>query len=154
MPGKVFHQLCVDICETLIMNFPMMMLKFSVGKKNWFNRGVKEAIFIKMLNPSLNKQGGGRFMLSAVWDCNIRQISRDHSGKQQNPRQNFHTITPRWRRRDVSEDLRSFKKVSSVWFNLFINMTFLDGSTTSFLNKSWGIQLLYRALKNLDLLSI
>ena len=60
-------------------------------EKNWFNRGVKEAIFIKSLNPSLNRQGGGRFLLSSAWDCNLRQISRDHSRKQQNPRQN---ITP------------------------------------------------------------
>ena len=60
-------------------------------EKNWFSRGVKEAIFIKSLNPSLNRQGGGRFLLSSAWDCNIRQISRDHGRKQQNSRQN---ITP------------------------------------------------------------
>ena len=32
----------------------------------WFERGVKEAIYIRATNPSLNRDGG-RFNLSPIW---------------------------------------------------------------------------------------
>ena len=48
-------------------------LKFSVlcTEENWFKRGVKEAIAIKKLKPSLNKDQG-RYHLSAIYDDFIR----------------------------------------------------------------------------------
>ena len=36
-------------------------------ESRWFERGVKEAIFIRALNPSLNRDGG-RYYLPPVWD--------------------------------------------------------------------------------------
>ena len=38
----------------------------------WFERGVKEAIYIRALNPSLNRDGG-RFNLPPVWDNIIKK---------------------------------------------------------------------------------
>ena len=38
----------------------------------WFERGVKEAIYIRALNPSLNRHGG-RFNLPPVWDNIIKK---------------------------------------------------------------------------------
>ena len=38
----------------------------------WFERGVKEAIYIRALNPSLNRDGG-RFILPPVWDNIIKK---------------------------------------------------------------------------------
>ena len=34
----------------------------------WYERGVKEAIYERMHRPSLNRKGGLRFELSAIWD--------------------------------------------------------------------------------------
>ena len=38
----------------------------------WFERGVKDAIFIRALNPSLNRDGG-RYNLAPVWDNIIKK---------------------------------------------------------------------------------
>ena len=38
----------------------------------WFERGVKEAIYIRALNPSLNRNGG-RYNLPPVWDNIIQK---------------------------------------------------------------------------------
>ena len=38
----------------------------------WFERGVKEAIFIRALNPSLNRDGG-KYNLPSVWDNVIKK---------------------------------------------------------------------------------
>ena len=38
----------------------------------WFERGVKEAIFIRALNPRLNRDGG-RCILPPVWDNIIKK---------------------------------------------------------------------------------
>ena len=35
-------------------------------EQGWFQRGVKEAIFIHAMKPSLNRDGG-RFNLSSIW---------------------------------------------------------------------------------------
>ena len=42
-----------------------------------FERGVKEAIFVKCDNPSLNRHGGVRHILSSAWNDQIRFLSRD-----------------------------------------------------------------------------
>ena len=44
----------------------------------WFERGVKEAIFLKEKTPSLNKLGGARFVLSSAWN-EILQKPRESS---------------------------------------------------------------------------
>ena len=38
----------------------------------WFERGVKEAIYFRALNPSLNRDGG-RYNLPPVWDNIIKK---------------------------------------------------------------------------------
>ena len=42
----------------------------------WFERGVKEAIYIRALNPSLNRDGG-RFNLPPVWDIIKKKVKAD-----------------------------------------------------------------------------
>jgi hypothetical protein len=37
-------------------------------EENWFERGVKEAIYERRERPALNRQGGLRFNLSHAWD--------------------------------------------------------------------------------------
>ena len=48
-------------------------LKFSVlcTEENWFKRGVKEAVAIKKIKPTLNKDQG-RYHLSSLYDNLIR----------------------------------------------------------------------------------
>ena len=41
-------------------------------ESRWFERGVKEAICIRALNPSLNRDGG-RYNLPPVWDNIIKK---------------------------------------------------------------------------------
>ena len=38
----------------------------------WFERGVKEAIYIQAMNPSLNRDGG-RYNLPPVWNNIIKE---------------------------------------------------------------------------------
>ena len=40
----------------------------------WFERGVKEAIWVRAENPSLNRSGGVRIKLSHTWDRTIRTL--------------------------------------------------------------------------------
>ena len=47
-------------------------------EKNWFERGVQEAIYISALQPSLNKLGGARFKLSSAWNESIEAVARSH----------------------------------------------------------------------------
>ena len=42
----------------------------------WFERGVKEAIHVKLEKPSLNRGGGLRFNLSPVYDSVLGSLSR------------------------------------------------------------------------------
>ena len=42
----------------------------------WFERGVKEAIWVRAENPSLNRSGGVRIKLSHAWDRTIRTLPR------------------------------------------------------------------------------
>ena len=46
----------------------------------WFERGVKEAIYIKAYSPSLNKDGG-RYQLPAIWNNIIQdRVKRREAG--------------------------------------------------------------------------
>ena len=42
------------------------------AESRWFERGVKEAIYVRALNPSLNRDGG-RYNLHPVWDNIIKK---------------------------------------------------------------------------------
>ena len=49
----------------------------NLGKEErWFERGVLEAIWEKVEQPSLNKKGGLRFLLSHAWDQALKDIPR------------------------------------------------------------------------------
>ncbi len=43
-------------------------------EEDWFLRGVKEAIWERRENPTLNKRGGLRFQLSHVWNSAIKTM--------------------------------------------------------------------------------
>ena len=45
------------------------------SESRWFERGVKEAIFIESMNPTLNRDGG-RYSLPQVWDNIIKRRMR------------------------------------------------------------------------------
>ena len=47
-------------------------LEVLTTEPRWFERGVKEAIYIRALNPSLNRDGG-RYNLPPVWDNIIKK---------------------------------------------------------------------------------
>ena len=40
----------------------------------WHERGVREAVWERIEQPSLNKKGGLRFQLSRAWDGALRQV--------------------------------------------------------------------------------
>ena len=44
-------------------------------EEDWHKRGVKEAIWERIKEPSLNKKGGLRFNLSHTWDRPLQQFS-------------------------------------------------------------------------------
>ena len=56
-------------------NVKMDNTRILTTKSRWFERGVKEAIFIKAMNPSLNRDGG-RYSLPPVWDNIIERRMR------------------------------------------------------------------------------
>ena len=45
----------------------------------WFDRGVKEAIYIRTLKPALNRDGG-RYQLSHIWDRSLTSLTSPISG--------------------------------------------------------------------------
>ena len=51
--------------------------KILAVESNWFERGVKEAIHIRALKPSLNRDGG-RYNLSSIWNNIIRKRLTDN----------------------------------------------------------------------------
>ena len=42
---------------------------------DWYKRGVKEAIYVKMEKPSLNRGGGVRHLLSATYNAVLTPFS-------------------------------------------------------------------------------
>ncbi len=55
-------------------------------ESRWFERGVKEAIYERREQPSLNRHGGLRFHLSHTWDKVVEAIPgviSGHSGQAQ-----------------------------------------------------------------------
>ena len=46
------------------------------SEENWFERGVKEAIYERRERPALNRNGGLRFNLSHAWDKTIEGVPR------------------------------------------------------------------------------
>ena len=51
-------------------------VKIMDRETRWFERGVKEAIWVRAENPSLNRHGGVRIKLSHAWDRTIRTLPR------------------------------------------------------------------------------
>ena len=45
-------------------------------EERWFERGVREAIWERVEQPSLNKRGGLRFQLSRTWDLPLTDVTR------------------------------------------------------------------------------
>ena len=68
----------------------------------WFKRGVKEALYIKALNSSLNRDGG-RYNLPPVWDNIIKKkVKADRPRR--GPRHHRLAQRPRQHHRDVLTD--------------------------------------------------
>ena len=71
----------------------------------WFERGVKEAIWARAENPSLNRSGGVRIKLSHAWDRTIRTLPRkltsssssDDVTSVKSPESRSTTSVPSWR---------------------------------------------------------
>ena len=57
-------------------------VKILSREKSWFERGVKEAIFVKKENPSLNRNGGLRFNLPKVYQSVLSPWSRQSYANQ------------------------------------------------------------------------
>ena len=53
-------------------------------ESRWFERGVREAIYVNSENPSLNRGGGLRHNLSLVYNPIIRKLPRRISKKKDN----------------------------------------------------------------------
>ena len=53
-------------------NIQLENTKILAVESNWFERGVKEAIHIRALKPSLNRDGG-RYHLSSIWNNTIKK---------------------------------------------------------------------------------
>ena len=57
-------------------NITLENTKILSFEHKWFERGVKEAIYIRAMNPSLNRDGG-RYNLPPVWDNTIKERLTD-----------------------------------------------------------------------------
>ena len=53
--------------------FDLEEVKILDRENRWFERGVKEAIWVRAHEPSLNRSGGVRSNLSHAWDRTIRK---------------------------------------------------------------------------------
>ena len=70
----------------------------------WFERGVKEAIYIRALNPSLNRDGG-RYNLPPVWGQHHQEESEGRQAEERGgPRHHCPAQRPRQHHRDVLTD--------------------------------------------------
>ena len=61
-------------------NVDLKSVQILTTEPRWFERGVKESIYIRVNNPSLNKDGG-RYLLPSVWT----NLLRDRVGKARPP---------------------------------------------------------------------
>ena len=62
-------------------------------ESRWFERVVKEAIFINALNPSLNR-GGLRYKLLPVWDNIIKKRVKAERPRRWGPHYHCHANIP------------------------------------------------------------
>ena len=60
-------------------NITLENTKILSVEHKWFERGVKEAIYITAMNPSLNRDGG-RYNLPPVWNNIIKEKVTDGAG--------------------------------------------------------------------------
>jgi hypothetical protein len=66
-----------------ISGHPIGINNFEILDKeeDWFRRGVKEAIYERQHQPSLNKRGGLRYNLPHTWDKSIQFLTVSHSSQ-------------------------------------------------------------------------
>ena len=73
--------------STDVHNKQDLQYKILYTENNWYKRGIKEAMAIRKLKPSLNKDGG-RHHLSTIYDDvinnKVRTKQPEHGGKAPN----------------------------------------------------------------------
>ena len=67
--SKHLHKECPD------HNFTVDNVKILDRESDWFKRGVKEAIYIRIMEPTLNRDGG-RYQLPSIWNNTLRSRMR------------------------------------------------------------------------------
>ena len=83
MFATLFHRIKFDSTYRAIHtdnpnhNITLENTKILSVEHKWFERGVKEAIYIRAMNPSLNRDGG-RYNLPLVWNNIIKERLTDN----------------------------------------------------------------------------
>ena len=104
----------------------------------WFERGVKEAIWVRAENPSLNRSGGVRIKLSHAWDRTIRTLPRkltssltsDDVTSGESPESRSTTSVPSWRVVVPPATSVCSEKCKSGWQDLFLTHNQYIGKAT------------------------
>ena len=94
----------------------------------WFERGVKEAIWVRAENPSLNRSGGVRIKLSHAWDRTITALPRkltssltsDDVTSGESPESRSTTSVPSWKVVVPPGTSVCSEKCKSGWQDLFL----------------------------------
>ena len=77
LSSKLASSTTVEVSKHIQVDHPQHSVELGntevlTTEPRWFERGVKEAIYIRALNPSLNRDGG-RYNLPPVWDNIIKK---------------------------------------------------------------------------------
>ena len=70
--GEAFDSAVFTHLQTSDHSFDIKDVTILDREDRWFERGVKESVWERIENPSLNRRGGLRFKLSRAWDKSIR----------------------------------------------------------------------------------
>ena len=74
--GEAFDSAVFSHLQAKDHSFGMQDVVILDREDRWFERGVREAIWERVEQPSLNKKGGLRFGVSHAWDKAIRGVPR------------------------------------------------------------------------------